>query len=73
MAAIKDTITLRWTVAEENEFVPGDVVRLKSGGPDMTVLDTCEDCGSVEVAYSDGVGAIHDSFPCACLERVNVD
>ncbi len=49
----------------------GAIVRLKSGGPDLTVVDTCTDCGDVEVAYSDGVGVLFAKLPGAALVSVH--
>lgn len=45
----------------------GGLVRLKSGSPDLTVTGTCEECGDVDVAYSDGVDIILDTLPAAAL------
>lgn len=45
----------------------GALVRLKSGSPDLTVIDTCDECGDVDIAYSDGVGVIYDTLPAAAL------
>lgn len=35
-------------------YVAGDVAVLKTGGPEMVVLDYCEDCDVLEVAYGTG-------------------
>lgn len=35
-------------------FEIGDVVNLVVGGPDMTVVGVCDECGTVEVAWFDG-------------------
>lgn len=37
-------------------FVEGQVVRLLTGGPPMTIIDVCDHCGDVTAAYctSDG-------------------
>lgn len=37
-------------------FVEGQVVRLLTGGPPMTIIDVCDCCGDVTAAYctSDG-------------------
>lgn len=49
----------------------GAIVRLRSGSTDLTVIDTCTDCGDVEVAYSDGVVIVHDTLPGAALVGVH--
>ena len=41
----------------------GDVVCLVTGSPDMVVVDVCEDCGTVEVAWYDEGGMNHDVSP----------
>lgn len=38
---------------------PGDVVMLITGGPAMTVLSYCDECGDVEVAWFDKDDALH--------------
>ncbi len=37
-------------------FVVGDIVSLVTGSPDMVVLDVCEECGTVDVAWYDDSG-----------------
>ena len=32
----------------------GDIVQLASGSPDMTVIDYCDECDDVTVAFYDG-------------------
>jgi uncharacterized protein YodC (DUF2158 family) len=64
-------------VVAANAPIVGDVVRLVTGGPLMTVVDVCE-CGSVNTAWF-----VHDgecwsdlqegSFPNEALELVDVD
>lgn len=44
----------------EEDFSPGDVVELKSGGPKMTI----ENVGKY------GMGATHDSANCVWFERM---
>lgn len=39
-------------------FVDGQVVRLLTGGPPMTVVEICEDCGGVTAAYCNSDGDI---------------
>ncbi len=39
-------------------FVEGQVVRLLTGGPPMTVIEVCEGCGDVTVAYTTSDGDI---------------
>lgn len=49
------------------EFTPGDVVRLKSGGPKMTVLET--QSSAVTCKWFDRNGKLHsDGFETALLE-----
>lgn len=51
-------------------FVAGDVVRLKSGGPDMTVLDFAAD-GKVRASWDNGDGTTgEDAFANDSLEHV---
>ena len=50
------------------QFSPGDVVRLKSGGPKMTVLKL-EDETALACKWFDRNGKVHkDSFPPAMVE-----
>lgn len=52
-------------------FVEGEVVLLKSGGPAMTVIDICEDCGDVTAAYRTSDGDIDViTFPPEALVRL---
>lgn len=48
----------------------GDVVRLKSSGPKMTVSYK-KDGGSVECVWFDGKDVKHFTFPPAALEQVD--
>jgi uncharacterized protein YodC (DUF2158 family) len=55
------------------QYEPGDIVTLVSGGPDMTVIDVCADCGEVHVAWFNfaedtGFHLYEESFPPICLE-----
>lgn len=34
-------------------YEPGDVVQLLTGGPPMTVLGECDDCGEISVGWFD--------------------
>lgn len=59
--------------AGDGNYESGDIVSLISGGPDMTVLGVCEDCGEVEVAWFNydeefGFTFYNESFPAVCLE-----
>lgn len=59
--------------AGPGRYEPGDIVTLVSGGPDMTVVDVCDDCGEVHVAFflftSDAdCDFYQESFPAICLE-----
>lgn len=47
------------TFCDDTDLEPGDVVTLISGGPAMTVLSYCDECGDVEVAWFDEDGALH--------------
>ena len=50
-------------------YAAGDVLRLKSGGPKMTVLDM-DGADSVSVSWFDRNGKLHkDSFTVAMVER----
>lgn len=52
-------------------FVEGELVMLKSGGPVMTVLGTCEDCGEIDVAYGNSQGDVDIlGMPAEALVRV---
>lgn len=52
-------------------FVEGELVMLKSGGPVMTVIGYCDECGEVEAAYGDSEGNLQfHELPSACLLRV---
>lgn len=48
-------------------FIEGEIVSLVSGGPDMTVLDYCDDCDTVEVAWFNGDALEIYSLPAAVL------
>jgi len=51
-------------------FVEGDVVRLNSGGPDMTVIDVLDDTDEVVVALADDNGGIDIlGLPSACVRK----
>lgn len=59
--------------AGDGHYEPGDIVSLISGGPDMTVLGVCADCGDVEVAWFNydeefGFTFFNEAFPAICLE-----
>ncbi|TIL91446.1 MAG: DUF2158 domain-containing protein [Mesorhizobium sp.] len=49
--------------AVDTGFDVGDVVRLISGGPALTVLSACEECGEVEVAWFDGASLSVQGLP----------
>lgn len=47
----------------------GDIVELVSGGPPMTVLGACHECGEVDVAYATPNGkVVLLSLPAIALE-----
>jgi uncharacterized protein YodC (DUF2158 family) len=55
-----------------SSFKPGDVVRLKSGGPDMTVSSDGETKGYVNCVWFPTPNTpqpCHNSFPESCLEK----
>ena len=53
------------------DFTIGDVVSLIVGGPDMVVVDVCEDCGSIEVVWVQPDGFVmRDAFPEEALIEV---
>lgn len=51
------------------QFKSGDVVTLKSGGPDMTVTDTS--MGQIACVWFDGKKQVYGSFPAEALELSN--
>ena len=59
--------------AGDGFYQPGDIVELISGGVEMTVVDTCNECGEVDVAFfifgdEGGAEFVRDSFPAICLD-----
>jgi uncharacterized protein YodC (DUF2158 family) len=56
---------------EERKFKPGDLVRLKSGGPDMTVDYWDSTLLCYRCSWFDGTKRMHDSFKEPTLEAVN--
>lgn len=62
-------MTQTQTVEFRSQYEPGDIVELVSGGPAMTVLDACQNCGDVEVAYATPKGRIEIlTLPAIALE-----
>jgi uncharacterized protein YodC (DUF2158 family) len=49
----------------------GNVVRLNSGGPEMTVINVVKSDAIVE--WHDGTKYVRSSFPVACLTLVKKD
>lgn len=54
-------------------FLPGDLAVLASGGPLLTVLSYCEECGDVEVAWFDDEDMQFATLPEAALIIVGED
>ena len=55
--------------AQRGNYEPGDIVELVTGGPPMVVLDYCEHCGDVDVAYTTPKGKVDVlSLPAIALE-----
>lgn len=50
-------------------FRVGDVVRLKSGGPEMTVQEVDQVHDMVDCRWFDGTKSLRDEFPSATLEK----
>lgn len=48
---------------ETPTFVTGDLVTLVSGGPPLSVIDHCDDCGETEVAWFEGDALRIATFP----------
>lgn len=52
-------------------FQTGEIVRLKSGGPKMTVISMGEEVSDYCLAWFDGAELKRDVFNEACLERIS--
>lgn len=71
-------VILGWRYADEPQpelaqpWAPavGDVVRLNSGGPEMTTLKWCEEFKVWDVGWFAGQTYCTDSWPASCLELV---
>lgn len=75
LTAFSDAVNWRnnWHAPTESTFHSGDVVRLKSGGPKMTVL-TSEGNGAMVAwfaARADDSAVYRDSFDASMLEKVD--
>lgn len=58
-------------MANEEAFKVGDVVRLKSGGPLMTIHYKGSDAQALGVTWFSGSGDVKKGeFPAGCLEKV---
>ena len=57
-------------MANESDFNPGEVVKLKSGGPRMTVINGNDGRGWAECTWFEGVTPKATKFLAATLERV---
>lgn len=64
-------------MSETEEFKIGDVVRLKSGGPDMTVVSLNENSmthkGQIKCQWFEKNRPQDSIFPSAALEKVDED
>ena len=62
------------TEAIKNSFKPGDVVRLKSGGPMMTVASVGDHLGTLSVfcGWFVGIKSESDAFAVEMVERVEL-
>jgi len=59
--------------AADDEFngpAVGDIVQLASGSPDMTVIDYCDECDEVTVAFYDGAMTLM-TFPVEALVEMD--
>jgi uncharacterized protein YodC (DUF2158 family) len=52
----------------EEAFKVGDVIKLKSGGPKMTVTSVGDLAGTLSVWF-DGTKQLHGTFPTGAVER----
>lgn len=60
---------VNFTISIAATFDPGELVELKSGGLALTVLDFCDNCGEVDVAYTTSDGDIDIlTLPAAALQ-----
>lgn len=55
-------------LATRESIAPGVIVRLKSGGPDMTVVERSPNFAYVMWSKDDGSDVMRDWLPTACLE-----
>jgi uncharacterized protein YodC (DUF2158 family) len=53
-----------------NELREGDLVRLKSGGPAMRVINPQGAVGEVWCVWMAGERQLRDAFPAAALEKI---
>lgn len=51
-------------------FIEGEIVVLKTGGPAMVVIDYCENCDEIDVAYGTGKHVHMLTLPSAAVVRV---
>ncbi len=62
-------LSVRELTTPRSQYQPGDIVELVSGGPPMTVLDSCPSCGDVDVAYATPKGRVEIlTLPSVTLE-----
>lgn len=61
------------SAALEPTFITGDIVALISGGPALSVIDHCDECGETEVAWFEGDTLRIATFPEEVLFLVDVE